>query len=279
VTEPTAVAKRIAKLSERANIKLGHVASEGLGLSGRVRRRAWAAGEQPPITLAEWAPGKLQSQKAELRRAVEGHWTQVPRWVLAALLTRGEELEAALPRVATRSGEAVVACADPFVPAAVAVLESLPGVGQGSAQPIGAAIGVDMRCVPSAKHLASWAGVGPGNHASAGKRQSGQPPKGNKAVGTILVEATGAATPATGTFRPATDQRVGKRLPKQKALGAIAHRWLVISYHLLRRRVPYAALGTALLDQQPVARQRRRLVEQLATLGVKVRGEEAVAAP
>jgi transposase len=139
--------------------------------------------------------------------------------------------------------------------------------------------GWDMSRFPSAKHLASWAGVCPGNHESAGTRLSGQPTKGNKSVRTILTEAAWAATHTKGTFLQAKYHRLVKRMPKKKALGTIAHRLLVICYHLLSRRVPYAELGTAPLDQQQVARQRRRLVEQLIGLGVKVtiEGGEAVA--
>jgi len=270
VTEHTAVANRITKLIESANIKLGQVASEVLGLSGRLMLRALAAGETNTETLAELAQGKLKSKKAELRRALAGCLTPVQRWVLTELLARVEELEAAQARVETRIGEEVVACAEPFVPEAVELLESIPGVGKWTAQTIVAEIGVDMSRFPSAKHLASWAGVCPGNHESAGKRKRGQPTKGNKSVRTILVEAAWAATHAKGTFLQAKYQRLVKRMPKQKALGAITHRLLVISYHLLRRRVPYAELGTAPLDQQQVARQRRRLVEQLIGLGVKV---------
>jgi len=274
VTEHTAVANRITKLIESANIKLGQVASEVLGLSGRLMLRALAAGETNAEKLAELAQGKLKSKKSELRRALAGHLTPVQRWVLAELLTREEELEAARTRVETRIGEEVATCADPFVPEAMALLESIPGVGKRTAQTIVAEIGVDMSRFPSAKHLASWAGVCPGNHESAGKRKSGQPTKGNQSVRTILVEAAWAATRAKGTFLQAKYQRLVKRMPKQKALGAIAHRLLVISYHLLSRRVPYAELGTAPLDEQQVTRQRRRLVEQLVGLGVKVTLDE-----
>jgi transposase len=274
VTEPTAVANRITKLIESAHIKRGQGASEVLGLSGRLRLRALAAGETNAEQLAELAQGKLQSKKAEWRRAVEGGLTQVQRWVLTELLTRVEELEAALTRGETRIGEEVAACADPFVPEAVELLESIPGVGKRTAQIMVAEIGVDMSRFPSAKHLASWAGVCPGNYESAGKRKSGHPTKGNKSVRTILVEAAWAATPAKGTVLQAKYQRLVKRMPKQKALGAIAHRLLVISYQLLRRRVPYAELGTAPLDEQQVARQRRRLVEQLIGLGVTVTLDE-----
>jgi transposase len=270
VTEHTAVANRITKLIESATIKLGQVASEVLGLRGRLMLRALAAGETNTETLAELAQGKLKSKKAELRRALAGCLTPVQRWVLTELLARVAELDAAQARVETRSGEEVVACAEPFVPEAVELLDSIPGVGKWTAQTIVAEIGVDMSRFPSATHLASWAGVCPGNHESAGKRQRGQPTKGKKSVRTILGEAAWAATHAKGTFLQAKYQRLVKRMPKQKALGAITHRLLVISYHLLRRRVPYAELGTAPLDQQQVARQRRRLVEQLISLGVKV---------
>jgi len=274
VTEHTAVANRITKLIESANIKLGQVASEVLGLSGRLMLRALAAGETNAEKLAELAQGKLKSKKSELRRALAGHLTPVQRWVLAELLTREEELEAARTRVETRIGEEVATYADPFVPEAMALLESIPGVGKRTAQTIVAEIGVDMSRFPSAKHLASWAGVCPGNHESAGKRKSGQPTKGNQSVRTILVEAAWAATRAKGTFLQAKYQRLVKRMPKQKALGAVAHRLLVISYHLLSRRVLYAELGSTPRDPQQVERQRRRLVEQLATLGVKVTLEE-----
>jgi transposase len=275
VTEHTAVANRITKLIESANIKLGQVASEVLGLSGRLMLRALAAGETNAEPLAELAQGKLKSKKAELRRALVGCLTPVQRWVLTELLARVEELEAAQSRVEVRIGEEAATCPDPFVPEAVKLLESIPGVGPWTAQTIVAEIGVDMSRFPSAKHLASWAGVSPGNHESAGKRKSGHPTKGNKSLRTILTEAAWAATHAKGTFLQAKYQRLVKRMPKQKALGAIAHRLLVISYHLLGRRVPYAELGTAPLDQQQVERHRRRLVEQLVGLGVKVTIEEA----
>jgi transposase len=278
VTEHTAVANRMQKLIESANIKLGQVASDVLGLSGRLMLRALAEGEQDVTKLAEMALGKLKSKRAELRRALAGRLTQVQRWVLAEFLSRVEELEAALTRVEARIGEEVAACSDPFVPEAVALLESIPGVGERTAQTIVAEIGVDMERFPSTKHLASWAGVCPGNHESAGKHKSGQPTKGNKSLRTVLVEAAWAATHAKGTFLQAKYRRLVKRMPKQKALGAVAHRLLVISYHLLSRRVPYAELGTAPLDHQQVERQRRRLVEQLKTLGVTVTIEEGVVA-
>jgi transposase len=278
VTEHTAVANRLQKLLESANIKLGQVASDVLGLSGRLMLRALAEGEQDAAKLAELAQGKLKSKKAELRRALEGRLTQAQRWVLAEFLARLDELEAALTRVETRIREEVANCSDPFVQEAVELLDSIPGVGERTAQTIIAEIGVDMGRFPSAKHLASWAGVCPGNNESAGKRKSGQTTKGSQSLRTALVEAAWAATRTKGTYLRARYQRLVKRMPKKKALVAVAHTMLVIVYHLLSRRVVYAELGSDYVDRQQVERQRRRLVERLEALGVKVTIEEVAEA-
>jgi hypothetical protein len=131
VTEHTAVANRLQKLLEGANIKLGQVASDVLGLSGRLMLRALAEGERDAEKLAELAQGKLKSKQGELRRALEGRLTQAQRWVLTELLARLDELEAALTRVETRIGEEVNTNPNPFVKAAVELLDSIPGGGSG----------------------------------------------------------------------------------------------------------------------------------------------------
>jgi transposase len=151
-------------------------------------------------------------------------------------------------------------------------------VGKRTAQTIIAAIGADMSRFPSAKHLARWAGVWPGNHESAGKRKSGQTTKGSKSLRTALVEAAWAATRTKGTYLRAKYHRVVKRMPKKKALVAVAHRMLRRVYHLLSRRVAYMELGSDHMDRQHVERQRRWVVEHLKALGVKVTIEEVAEA-
>jgi transposase len=184
VKEHTAIANRIQKVLESANIKLGQVASDVLGLSGRLMLRALADGEQDAEQLAELARGKLRSKRGELKRALEGRLTEVQRWVLGELLTHLEELAAGLTRVVERITEEVEANADPFVPEASHLLDSIPGIGERAAQIIIAEMGADMSQFPSADHLSSWAGMGPGNNESAGKRRSGQTTKGSKQLRT-----------------------------------------------------------------------------------------------
>jgi transposase len=272
--EHTAVANRLQKLLESGNIKLGHVASDVLGLSGRLMLHALAEGEQDARKLAELAQGKLKSKKDALRHALVGRLTQVQRWVLGELLARIEELDTALQRVETRIGEEVEHCPDPFVKEAVELLDSMPGIGEHIARTIVSEIGVDMARFPSAEHLASWAGLCPGNTESAGKRKSGQTTKGSQYLRTALVEAAWAATRAKGTFLAAKYYRLVKRMGKKKALVAVAHGMLRVVYHLLRRRVGYTDLGSEYVTHYQVDQQRQRLVKKLEALGVKVTLEE-----
>ena len=218
IKEHTAVATRIQKLLESANLKLGQVARDVLGGSGRLMLQALAEGEQDATKLAELAQGKLKSKKDLLRRAWQGCLTETQRWVLAELLARLAELDAALSRVETRLGEAIAAHPDPFVPEAVELLDSIPGVGEHVAQTIIAEIGVDMDRFPTDGHLASWAGMCPGNNESAGKRTSGKTTKGSKFLRTALVEAAWAATHAKGTYLQAKYRRLVKRLGAKRAL-------------------------------------------------------------
>ena len=236
--------------------------------------RALAAGEQNAERLAELAQGRLKNKKEELRQALAGQLTVGQRWVLRELLVRWEELEAALTRVEARIREEVEAGADPFVPKAVELLDSIPGVGEHVAHAIVAEIGVDMERFPSDGHLASWAGMSPGNNESAGKRKSGQTTTGSPYLRTALIEAAWAASQGKGTSWAAKYKRLVRRLGKKKALVALGHNLLRVAYYLLKRRVRYTDLGSDYFDRQQVQRQRQRLVQRLEALGVKVTLEE-----
>jgi transposase len=270
VRERTSVANRIQKLIESGNIKLGQVASDVLGVSGRAMLRALAAGEANPQSLTALAQRSLKRKEAELLRALDGQLTTSQRWILAELLDQYEGLEAAIARVEERLDEEVRANQDPFAPEAVALLQTVPGIGKRAALVVIAEIGLDMTRFPTAGHLASWAGLCPGNHESAGRRSSGRTTKGNAYLRTVLVQAAWAASRTRNTYLAAQYHRLVKRMGRKKALVAVAHSLLIIIYQLLSRRAPYRDLGGDYFDRLKVDEQQRRLIRKLERLGLKV---------
>jgi transposase len=187
VKEQTALANRVQKLIESANIKLGQVATDVLGVSGRLILRALAEGETDAGRLAEFARGRLRRKGVELRRSLEGRLTKSQRFVLSELLHRLDEVGAAILRVNEQIDPEVRECRDPFVAEAVRLLQTIPGVGPRAAEAIVSEVGVEMSRFPSDAHLASWAGMCPGNNESAGKRLSGKTNKGSTYLRNALI--------------------------------------------------------------------------------------------
>jgi transposase len=274
IKEQVAVSNRVQKLVESGNIKLAQVASDALGLSGRAMLRALAGGETEAAKLAEMARGRLRAKKAELRRALEGRLTAAQRFVLGELLGRYEELEAAVGRASAQIAQEVARSSDPFVPEAMKLLQTIPGVGERIAETIISEIGVEMCRFATDAHLASWAGMCPGNNESAGKRRSGKTTKGSVYLRAALVQAAWAASHTKQTYLAAQYRRLVKRMSKKKALVAVGHSLLVIIYHVLKNRASYQELGGDYFDRQHVEVQRARLIRKLETLGLKVTVEE-----
>jgi len=274
VRERTTLANRIQKLIESANIKLGQVASDALGVSGKLMLRALADGETDAEKLSQLAYTTLKRKQPQLQQALEGRVTQAQRWILGQLLDQYNHVEAALQRAEERIGQEVESSADPFVPEALPLLDTIPGVGETVAQIIVAEIGVDMEQFPTANHLASWAGMCPGNNESAGKRKSGKTTKGSRYLRAALVQAAWAASHQKGTYLAAQYKRLVRRMGKKKALIAVGHSILIMVYYVLQNRTSYQELGGDYFDRRNVDRQRKRLIRQLESLGVKVTVEE-----
>lgn len=274
VREQASVANRVQRIIESGNIKLGQVASDVLGVSGRLMLRAVCEGETDGVKLAALARGKLKQKETELPRALSGRLSPAQRFVLRELLDRYDELEAALGRASEQIKQEVARCSDPFVAEAVALLQTIPGVGERVAEVIVSEIGVEMRHFPSDGHLASWGGMSPGNNESGGKRRSGRTTKGNIYLRNSLVQAAWAATHTKGTYLAAQYKRLVGRKGKNRALVAVGHSILVIIYHVLSRRESYSELGGDYFDKRNVEAQRKRLVRQLERLGLKVTLEE-----
>jgi transposase len=274
IREQSAIANRIQKLVESGNIKLSQVATDALGVSGRAMLRALAQGQTDTAAIARLARGKLREKTLQLQRALEGRLTATQRWVLTELLTHYDGLEAAIARVNAQIQQEIETSPDSFLPEALALLQTIPGVGAQVAETIISEIGVDMSRFPSAGHLSSWAGLCPGNHESAGKRKSGKTNEGSPYLRTALVQAAWAASHSKGTYLAALYRRFVKRMGRAKALVAVAHSILVIVYHMLARRLNYQDLGEDYFDRHQTEKQRTRLVHKLEALGFKVTIEE-----
>lgn len=278
IRQRTALANRIQKLAESANIKLAQVASHALGVSGKLMLRALAAGETDAEKMSHLARRTLKRKQPELQRALQGRLTEAQRWVLSELLDQYDQADAAIKRTEQRIDQEVQESPDPFVGEAIKLLDKIVGVNETVARIVVAEIGVNMEQFPSAKHLASWAGMCPGNNESAGKRKSGKTSKGSRYLRAALVQAAWAASHQKASYLAAQYRRMVKRMGKKKALVAVAHSLVVIIYHVLKERTEYKDLGGEYFERRDVEKQRRRLIKQLELLGLKVTVEEAAKA-
>jgi transposase len=234
VRDQAAVANRIQKVLEDANIKLGDVASDVLGVSGRAMIRAIIDGQDDVERLADLAKRRLRDKIPELKRALHGRVTEHHRFLLRALLDQMEALEGLIARFEARIDEAMKPSS-----AAAARLRGIPGVGERAAEVIVAEVGPDVSPFPTAGHLSSWAGLCPGNNESAGKRRSGKTTKGSQWLRTTLVQVAWAASHTKETIFSACYQRWVKRMGKKKALVALAHKILVVIWHVLTQGTEY----------------------------------------
>ncbi len=275
VRDRAAVANRIQKLIESANIKLGQVATNVLGLSGRLMLQALADGEADAEQLAQLAKGKLKAKAAQLKQSLTGHLTPTQRFLLQELLRQYDQFDEAIARTTTAIQRQLHESPDPFLPQAVDLLQTIPGVGARVAETLVSEIGTDMTYFPSDGHLASWAGMCPGNHQSAGKQLSGHTRKGNVYVRGALTQAAWAATRTKHTYLAAQFRRLTTRLGKRRALVAVGHSILVIAWHLLSKHASYQELGSDYFDRCDAQAYRLKLIRKLEALGLKVAVEPA----
>jgi transposase len=269
----TAEGQRIAKTLEDAGIKLDSVASDVLGVSGRAMLAALVAGERDPVVLAELAKGKLRNKIPALRQALRGRFREHHALLIGLSLQHVSYLEGAIEQlderidtlIATHTGEAGV----PFARARDR-LTTITGVGQRAAECILAEIGADMTRFPTAAHLASWAGVCPGNNITGGKRGSGKTTHGDVWLLDILTQCAWAAAHSRDTYLSAQFWRLARRIGKKKAAIAVGHSILVICWHLLSDDRDYDDLGGDYFTRRNPDRQRDRLIRQLHDLGYRV---------
>jgi transposase len=260
------VINRIGRLLETVNIKLGAVASHIAGKSGRAILRQLAEGSQDAEKLSQLALGLLKKKAPDLILALDGRPDEHFRWMLTRLLTKLERLDGEVAELDARLCEQM----QPYEEI-LDRLSTIPGVKKTAARVLIAELGVDMAEFPSAGHLASWAGLCPGNAESAGKRFSGRTRKGDRYVRRVLVQCAWAASRAEDCFLAALFQRLAPKLGPKKAAVAVAHRILVIVWSLLRKGTCYQERGGNHFDLLHPERTARRLLKRLDRMGIEVR--------
>ncbi len=266
IEERTRELQRLEKVLQEAGIKLSSVATRVLGVSGRAMLEALISGTTDPEVLAELARGRLRSKIPALREALEGSFSSHHALMVSRILSHIDYLEETIAELSTEI-EKVIA---PFSEK-VELLDTIPGVNRRVAETILAEIGTNMDQFPTHYHLASWAGMCPGNDESAGKRRSGKTRKGSKWLRSALIGAAHAAAKAKGSHLAARYARIkGRRGPKKAAV-AVGHSILVICYHILQRGEAYQEIGEDHFHRcRSEEAYRRRLVRQLEKLGHRV---------
>jgi transposase len=263
--------QRLHKVLEDAGVKLSSVASSVLTKSGREMIDALIAGQRDPQVLAELAKGRMRSKIPDLQDALAGRFNEHHALLCRAMLARIDQADATIDELTARIEKLL----NPHE-AAVALLVGIPGVSYRTAQVILAEIGTDMSRFPTAGHLASWAGMCPGNNESAGKHRSGRTRHGSTWLRIALVEAGQAAGRSKNTYLGAHYARIRGRRGPGRAAVAVGHSILVIAWHLLSTGETYTDLGGDYLDKRRASPARqRRLIAQLEAMGHRVTLEPA----
>jgi transposase len=260
VRERVNLVNRVQKVLEGANIKLGCVASDVLGVSGRAMLGAIVDGNKSPEVMAELAQGTLRQKQDLLVEALEGRVRPHHKFILAQLLGIIDGIDETI----SQFDREIEDYCRPFAEA-VELVDTIPGVARRTAEIIVSEIGTDMSRFPSAEHLAAWAGLAPGNYESGGKTLSASTRKGNRFLRTILVQSAHALA-RTKTYLAAQYRRLSARRGKKRAAVAVAHSILVIAYHLISRHEPYRDLGDDYFDQKRPESVKKRLVTRLGRL-------------
>ena len=256
---------RLIKLLESAGIKLSGVISDVFGVSGRAMLRALIEGDQSPAEMARLAQRRMKRKQPEIARALDGHIDEHHRFILRLQLQRIIAAEADLAQLDERLSEKLA----PY-DQELGLLMQIPGVDRVIAGAMIAEIGVDMSVFHGAAHLASWAGLCPGNHESAGRQRGGKTRKGNVWLKTAMVTAAIAAGKTRRSYFAEKYRRLGARRGKMRAAVAIAHKILVAAYHMLANRSDYRELGPDYLDRLNHHRTAINLTNRLRAMGYEV---------
>jgi transposase len=265
VEERARIVNRLQKVLEDTNFKLSSVVTDITGVSARAMLARLLEGETDPAVLAERARGRLREKRLQLEQALAGCLKPHHRFLLSEQLGHIDYLDEAIERLNTEIEQRLK---DQLQE--IDRLDTIPGVNRRVAEVLLAEIGSDMSRFASEKHLASWAGMCPGNNESAGKRYSGRTRKGNQSLRRVLIEAAHGASHTKNTYLGAQFRRIAARRGKKRAAVAVGHTILVIAYFILSGKKDYTELGHDYFEKRNQDKVERKLVERLERLGYKV---------
>ncbi len=257
--------QRIEKVLEDSGIKLSSVASDIMGVSGRLMLQALIDGQDDPAAIAELAQRRMRPKIPVLTEALTGRFTGHHGFLISMHLKLIDEYGHALTDLDARIAEAM----EPLA-AARELLISLPGISRIVAEVFLAETGGDMSVFPTAAHLASWAGTAPGCNESAGRIKSTKTRPGNRHLKGALGTAALAASRSKGTYFSAKYRRIASRRGPMKALVAVEHSMLITAWHMLTNGDFYRDPGADYFTARQPAKTKARAIGQLQSLGYQV---------
>jgi transposase len=269
IEERTRETQRLDKILQDAGVKLSSVASNLLGKSSRAMLDALVAGTTDTTVLADLARGKLRKKIPALREALTSRFSGHHAVIVTSILSKLDFLDELITSLSTEIEHAIT----PFAHQ-IHLLDTIPGIDQRTAQGLLAEIGADMSVFATASRLASWAGVCPGNHESAGRSRSGATRKGPKWLGNYLHDAAMGALRTKNTYLATQYARLRPRLGHTQALVAIEHSTLVSIFYMLQRDQSYHDLGADyFIRREDPARRARKLIRQLEAIGYTIQAQ------
>lgn len=265
INDRTREVNRLHKVLQDSGIKLSSVATDVMGVSGRAMIEGLVQGTTDPEVLADLAKGRLRKKLPDLQKALKGKFRAHHAFMAAQILGIIDALEATLEDVSAQ----IEVLMRPLEPVVIQ-LKAVPGLERKVIEDILAEITDNMGYFPSARHLASWAAICPGNNESAGKQKSGKTRHGNKWLRAALIQAARAAVRQKDSYFAAQYRRIVVRRGDKKAIVAVAHSLLVVIYHMLRNGTAYAELGADYFAKRNAETAKRRSIRELERLGYKV---------
>lgn len=262
VEERAREVNRLSKALEGCNIKLSSFVTHITGLSSRNLISAAMQGNVTEELIEALTIGKVKEKKADLAHAMDGVLSPIQKKLITAILDHIDDMTRRIDEVDTIINGEMQKYEN-----AIRALDEIPGIGKQSAEVILAEIGLDMNRFPTAAHLASWAGICPGNYESAGKKKSGRTNKGNPTLKTTLVQCAKTAVKKKDTFFRAQYERLSPRRGGNRASVAVAHSILIAIYHVLKYNQPFVDLGRDYYHQFNPEKKINTYLKKLSELG------------